>query len=172
MKKSKRWKQTFQDMKDVMSLQHRCHRMVWPVIIIYSFVTAAQPFVSLYFSAEILDDVLAAAYESAIWHVTWLIGINFVLGLLGRICWQIVTNWAETINRQIEMKTVDKAYRMEFEELEKQETMDAIGRIRAGQNANGGLDYQLNLIERMLQGAVGCIFSIVFMIQIMMVSVI
>lgn len=166
MKKSKRWKQTFQDMKDVMSLQHRCHRMVWPVIIIYSFVTAAQPFVSLYFSAEILDDVLAAAYESAIWHVTWLIGLNFVLGLLGRICWQIVTNWAETINRQIEMKTVDKAYRMEFEELEKQETMDAIGRIRAGQNANGGLDYQLNLIERMLQGALGCIFSIVFMIQL------
>ena len=44
--------------------------------------------------------------------------------------------------------------------------MDAIGRIRAGQNANGGLDYQLNLIERMLQGALGCIFSIVFMIQL------
>ncbi len=166
MMKNERWKQTFQDMKDVMSLQHRCHRMVWPVIIIYSFVTAAQPFVSLYFSAEILDDVLVADYETAVWHVAWLIGLNFVLGMLGRICWQIVTNWAETINRQIEMKTVDKAYRMEFEELEKQETMDAIGRIRAGQNANGGLDYQLNLIERMLQGTMGCIFSIVFMIQL------
>lgn len=166
MKRSEKRKQTFQDMKDVMSLLHRCHRMVWPVLILSSFVTAAQPFISLYFSAEIIDDILAADYDLAVLHVAWLLGFNFVLGMTGKICGQILANWKETLNREIEMKTVDKAYRMEFEELEKQETMDAIGRIRAGQNANGGLDYQLPLIERMLQGGMGCVFSMIFMIQL------
>ncbi len=167
MKKEK-FGQIWKDIKSIVSLFKSRNRAIWWVMLIVSIVAAAQPFVSLYFSAEILDDIILADYQKTVWHVTWLLGLNLVLGLIQKICEQMLNSWEETLDEQIEMKTVEKAYRMEFEELEKQETMDAIGRIKQSKNSNGGLSSMLTYIKTMLRGAAGSVFSLIFMIQLFM----
>ena len=161
-------RQTWIDIKSIISLLKSRNRAICWILVLEAIMSAAQPFVSLYFSAEILDDILRANYQQTIWHVTWLLGMNLVLGLSQKICEQTLKSWEETLDEQVEMNTVGKAYRMEFEELEKQETIDAIGRIKQSKNSNGGLISMLYHIKLMLRSTVSCLLSFAFMIQLFM----
>ena len=166
MRRNSNTNSVWQDVKQLFSLYHRCHRMIWVVLVLGAITTALQPYVSLYFSASIIDDILFADRDLVITHIIWLLGLNFGLGFLQKICAQILNGWKETLDKQVEMQTIEKAYRMEYEELEKQETIDAIGRIRSGITSNGGLYYNLRMLEQMATGICGCIFSLIFMIQL------
>ena len=160
------FRQTWMDIKSIISLLKSRNRAICWVLVLEAIVFAAQPFVSLYFFAAILDDILCVDYQRAIWHVAWLLGVNLILGLSQKICEQMLKSWEETLDEQVEMNTVGKAYRMEFEELEKQETIDAIGRIKQSKNSNGGLISMMYYIKIMLRSIVSCILSFVFMIQL------
>lgn len=166
MKRKSNENHIWQDVKGLLSLYQRCHRLTWLMVSLVALTTASQPYVSLFFSAAILNDILAAEYTLVVTHVIWLLGLSFGIGLIQKICTQVLNGWKETLDKQIEMQTIEKAYRMEYEELEKQETIDAIGRIRSGINSNGGMYYNLRMLEQMATGFLGCIFSALFMIQL------
>ena len=166
MKNTVKWKQILQDIKSIMTLYYKSHKSIWYVVMTVAVAAAVQPFVNLYFSAEILDAVLVSNFRVAAVHVAWLLGLNLVLGLIRKICEQVLNGWKETLEVNVEMRTVEKAYRMEFEELEKQDTTDSIGRIRAQTISNGGLSHLLYNIEAMLRGIFGCICSLIFMLQL------
>ena len=128
------FRQTWMDIQSIILLLKSRNRAICWILALEAIISAVLPFVNLYFSAEILDDILRANYQQTIWHVTWLVGMNLILGLSQKICEQMLKSWEETLDEQVEMNTVGKAYRMEFEELEKQETIDAIGRIKQSKN--------------------------------------
>lgn len=161
-----KFKETMENLKSVMALYQRSHRSMAAVLICYGLAAASQPFGSLFFSAAILDDVIVGDIRRAVYHLLWLLGCNLILGVIVRICTQVLNSWKKTIDHQVEMQTNEKAYRMEFEELEKPDTLDAINRVRISILSNGGMGYLLTQLMNMMASIFGCLWSAGFILHL------
>ena len=73
------FRQTWMDIQSIILLLKSRNRAICWILALEAIMSAVLPFVSLYFSAEILDDILRANYQQTIWHVTWLVGMNLIL---------------------------------------------------------------------------------------------
>jgi ATP-binding cassette subfamily B protein len=139
--------------------------ILW-IILVGAFTSALQPFVNLIFYSRILDKVLSGLYQKCISDVIILLVSMLVLSLISQACRQSVIVLQEASNDTIFLRTADKAYTMEFEEFEKTETMDAIRRVRSGENGSGGIENQIQSICTLAEQAFAILFSIVFVVML------
>ena len=99
-----------------------------PHLLVYLFLTAMMtatvPFIPIYFSAQILDQLIAGQFHSAMQNVYWMIGISGVLGITSKALNQRFLKIQDCSENKISHRIVEKAYQLEYEELEKTETLD------------------------------------------------
>ena len=111
-----------------------------PHLLVYLFLTAMMtatvPFIPIYFSAQILDQLIAGQFHSAMQNVYWMIGISGVLGITSKALNQRFLKIQDCSENKISQRIVEKAYQLEYEELEKTETLDEMR--KADQGCNGG----------------------------------
>ena len=86
----------------------------------YGITNALSPFITLYYSAEILNQLIVKEYTAAFYN------------RLKVIC--------RTAVQRIDQKLLYKAMCMEYERMETQETMDTLRRTRNSSNGSGKID--------------------------------
>ena len=161
-----RCKKIWHDFADFIQIIRADHpKVVW-VILLGSLTSAAQPFVHLFFYARILNKVLSRLYEECIPEVVSLLLFVLILNLIAKACSQSVNVLRDTCTDSVLLETTGKAYTMEYEEFEKTETMDAIRRVKAGENSTGGIASQIQSLYILAEKAITIVFSMIFVIML------
>lgn len=140
--------------------------IIW-IMILGALAGAAQPFIQLVFYSKILDLVLSKSYEDCVLYVVILLSSTLVLNLISQACKQTIEVLGDACNDTIYLRTAGKAFSMEYEEFEKTETMDAIRRVRGGENGAGGIGSQIQSIYNMAEQVFTTLFSFVFVVSLL-----
>ena len=112
-----------------------------------AFAAATLPYLSLFFSARILNLLLAESYRACLYTVVVFLLVQYGLGLFEKVCRQYLDGQKEFCLALIEQKITAKALELEFEKFEKTETMDAIRRTNVSSMGSGNVGDQLIVIH-------------------------
>ena len=134
------------------------------VSILGSIASACIPFLSLFFSAQILNHLIDGQYSRALSSVLVMLITILLAGLIGKACDQRMQLIRENCDDVIEQQLASKAFELEYEKFERQETMDALRRAKLSARGMGGTGEHIYDIYRLMQEAWSILFSLVFVI--------
>ena len=124
----------------VLNLTHRIVPGYIIFVLIVRLIAAGQPFVSIYFSSLILDGLFRMdSFESIFKNVLIMLCIDSVLVL---IRWGLeLINWVKKheLTQRITKMLVDKTMDLDFDILEKHETLDMYKKAKDGSTAGGDI---------------------------------
>ena len=124
----------------VLNLTHRIVPGYITFVFIVKLIAAGQPFVSIYFSSLILDGLFRLdSFESIFKNVIIMISIDSVLVL---IRWGLeLINWVKKheLTQRINKMMVDKTMGLDFDILEKHETLDLYKKAQDGIQTGGDI---------------------------------
>ena len=137
-----------------------------PHLILYLFltalITASVPFITLYFSARILNLLMISQFEPAMNNVFWMIGLSGLLTLISKALNQRFIKIRDISEYKIRQRVIEKSYQIEYEDLEKTETLDEIRKADQGSNGGGGTGEQLRDLLQFLTMFFSMLFSLLF----------
>lgn len=158
-----RVKNVFQKIVRFLRMVDADRKRIYLILFFGPVTSCAVPYVHLYFYAKILDHMLAGNVEAAVRNMLWLIGLTFVCGLTTKGSWWALETSCVYCRENIRQRTADKAFRMDYEEYEKKETLDGIRRVRGNWRADIGR--QLMSIYHYIEMGMYTLTALVFMIQ-------
>ncbi len=135
--------------------------IVW-VLVIGGFIKATIPFLGLYFSAQILNALIGGNFNEAIVYVTILLLSQLAAGIIGKICDQRVELIRENCDSMIKQRIATKAYEIEYERFEKQETLDSLRKTDLSARGMGGTGDQIFDLYRLIEYGVSILYSLIF----------
>lgn len=153
-------------MKKFYQMIHRDHPTMLFFVILGGIAKATIPFISLVYSAKVLDSLLASDIALAKSQILILLLATFGLGCIERACYYVIQVLSETAYWSVMKQTSHKAYIVEYEEFEKTETIDKIRRTQSGTNGSGGVDSQIQSTYELVSCAMSVIYSLIFTIQL------
>ena len=154
-----------QNMKKFYQMIHKDHPSILFFVIIGGIAKGIIPFISLYFSSEIVDLLMNGNIEAAKTNILIMLVSIFVFGCIDRACYQCMNVIADASFYSVWKQTTHKAYILEYEEFEKTETMDKIRRAQNGSNSSGGVGSQFFNTYSFISSVVSVLFSIFFVIR-------
>ncbi len=155
---------TIQDMWHYIIFQTKGYGTIKAAIVVGALTTAAVPYVSNLFYAGILDHLVLAAYDTAVKLVVWMVAVTLVLRLLSKGCDRMVSHYCEPCAYEIKKRMAQKAFTMEYETLDRTETLAAFRRVRAGEQGMGGVERQLLEIYGFFQELAGIVLACGFVL--------
>lgn len=125
-----------------------------------AFAAATLPYFSLFFSARILNLLLAKSYRACLYTVVVFLLTQYGLGLFEKICRQYLDGQKELCLARTEQKITAKALELEFEKFEKTETMDAIRRTNVSSMGSGNVGDQLIVIHTLITSLLSVLYAL------------
>lgn len=140
------------------------YRSLPAVLAAGSLANALLPYISLFYSARILDRITAGQLSECVPDILTMLILMLIIGLGSRSCDQRLAVIRRSCASVTEEKAAQKAFRMEYEEMEKGEVLDSFRQIRSGVNGNGGIDSQVDSMYKIMQSLWGGLFAFIFII--------
>lgn len=135
-----------------------------------AFAAATLPYFSLFFSARILNLLLAKSYRACLYTVIVFLLTQYGLGLFEKICRQYLDGQKELCLARTEQKITAKALELEFEKFEKTETMDAIRRTNVSSMGSGNVGDQLIVIHTLITSLLSVLYALFFLLRLFLLS--
>lgn len=135
-----------------------------------AFAAATLPYLSLFFSARILNLLLAKSYRACLYAVVVFLLTQYGLGLFEKICRQYLDGQKELCLARTEQKITAKALELEFEKFEKTETMDAIRRTNVSSMGSGNVGDQLIVIHTLITSLLSVLYALFFLLRLFLLS--
>lgn len=135
-----------------------------------AFAAATLPYLSLFFSARILNLLLAKSYRACLYTVVVFLLTQYGLGLFEKICRQYLDGQKELCLALTEQKITAKALELEFEKFEKTETMDAIRRTNVSSMGSGNVGDQLIVIHTLITSLLSVLYALFFLLRLFLLS--
>ena len=153
--------------KKVLVLTHRIVPGYITFVFIVRLIAAGQPFVSIYFSSLILDGLFRLdSFESIFKNVLIMLCIDSVLVL---IRWGLeLINWVKKheLTQKINKMLVDKTMSLDFDILEKHETLDMYKKAKDGMNAGGDIRVFIDNLAGLIEKISTIIYSLVLLVPL------
>lgn len=150
------------EIKSFLKMVSQSDPSILPVMILGGIAGGTLPFIGLYFSAQILNQVIHHNYDGCIQSVVWLLALQFIVGFVERACKEHMDIVYKFSDDSVKERVAGKAFELEYEKFEKQETMDAIRRAKVSSMGGGGIYDQTELLYLMMQNVVGMIWSLFY----------
>lgn len=135
-----------------------------------AFAAATLPYLSLFFSARILNLLLAKSYRACLYTVVVFLLTQYGLGLFEKICRQYLDGQKELCLARTEQKITAKALELEFEKFEKTETMDAIRHTNVSSMGSGNVGDQLIVIHTLITSLLSVLYALFFLLRLFLLS--
>ena len=135
-----------------------------------AFAAATLPYFSLFFSARILNLLLAKSYRACLYTVVVFLLTQYGLGLFEKICRQYLDGQKELCLARTEQKVTAKALELEFEKFEKTETMDAIRCTNVSSMGSGNVGDQLIVIHTLITSLLSVLYALFFLLRLFLLS--
>lgn len=155
-------KQKINDIKKFLILVREVSSAMIFCGILKAFFEAINPYISIYMTSRVLDCMILGNLEEALNSAILMVVITFGFNSINRILYQYQQAHLQSIDNSITLKTVYKAYTMEYEEYEKNETMVALRRCRDASNSTGGPTSLFNNLMDGLNYGFSILFALVF----------
>ena len=151
-------------MKQVLALYLRCVKDVnqyvpgrIPSIVLYALVRATTPYVTIWFSAQIINELAAQRRPEVLWEwVIWSVAVGAVLGLAG----VVMNRWKEATdtlhNARKNRMFMKKFLSMDYADVDDQRTRDLYAQIAQNENWMGwGINVAIENLENFVNGLIG-----------------
>lgn len=134
--------------------QAKEYKILKVVLILGAFSAASIAYVNSFLYAQVLNALLEEQYRAAAVLAVKLVGAVWVISLIAKACRRIFEHYIEPSQEATKKRTARKAFRMEFEEIEKEQTMEKFRKTQLGERGHGGVRVQLERIyEYFVNGA-------------------
>ena len=153
--------------KKVLSLTHRLIPGYITFLLIVKMMAAAQPFIQIYFSSVILDGLLRLdSFESIFKNVLIMIGLDSLLVL---IRWRLEgINWVKKheLTQKINKMLTDKTMEIDFDILEKHETLDMLKKAKDGIQTTGDIRSFCDNLAGIIEKLTTIVYSVVLLVPL------
>ena len=154
----------FGEVVSFVQLISKGNHKVLPTILAGGACGAAVTYLNLFFSARILNQLIAGSYQDGLLSVGLLLGSQFAAGLVEKACDQVVEGLCESCTQNVKQRMAGKGFSLEYEQFEKQETMDALRRANNSTVGFGGIDMQVRVLYWLTQHFFGVLYALQFII--------
>ena len=139
---NKRKQMSVKEMWKFCLFQAKGYRIL-PVILVLGMLSGASVvYINSFLYAKILDVLLEEKYQQAATFVVILVVTVMIVSLISKAAEQIFSHYAEPSEEETKKRTAKKAFSMEYEEIEKQETIQKFRRVRQAERGHGGISEQ------------------------------
>lgn len=145
---------------------YKLNKWAIPTGLIYGFFSSIAPFVNIFMSARIIDELITTKdVDRIIMLVGITMGLNLVIHLLSTGFYHISTRYRNIARQNQDMAMNEKIISMDYEHIEDSEVQTLRTKISESQNVNGGGIYGLmEYTTEFAQGFTKLIVSIVISI--------
>lgn len=151
----------------VIKLSRKSDKLFFPLILLRSLITASLPFVTIIYSAKILDGFINELDKTSIMtYVYQMILLSSILLLSRTILQFFCDQKSNLINLRLDNEISKKTLNLDFEQLESQVIKEKIYRANQGVNSNGGIGSLINLIGVAVENIISFIYSFVLILAI------
>lgn len=155
---------TIREMWHYMVFQTKGYRRLQAAIVLGALTAAAVPYLNSVFYARILDLLLLSRYQAAVSAVVLMTGSLLVLNFVARGCERMVFHYCEPCEAEVKKRMAQKAFSMEYESIDRTETLAVFRRVRAGEQGMGGVQKQLLEIWQFFKELAGIAFAAGFLL--------
>ncbi len=153
--------------RKVLSLIHRLRRGYISLVFISRVIAAAQPFVGIIFSSKIIDLLIQRAPASLIMKYALILVTS--TAILNALEWGLkafISVGEQVLNEKINQMISEKTCRIDYDILEKHETLDMIKKAQEGMNSRGGIQSFCSNLAAGIQNIVTIIYSIILLVPV------
>ena len=164
------WQMSIKEMWNYLIFQTKGYRQLGAAIVAGAVCGAGISYINSILYARIIDTLLLEQYTTAVHYVWIMILAVLVVRLIYIMCNQIFEQYASPSRDETKRRTAEKAFSMEFEEIEKEENQIAFRRTRGGVNGAGDIEAQLDSIYKFFTECVKVLFALVFLLILIVQS--
>ena len=157
--------------KKVLKLVHKLQKGHIATIIFARLINASVPFVSVIFSSIILDQLIAKApFEAIMKNAVIVISYGFVASLVYWALVHVIEINSHCLNSKVDQLICEKSFDIDYDILEKQETLDLIKKADEGKNSYGGIDAFCSNFAQLIEMVAQIVYSVVILIPLFIPS--
>lgn len=161
---SNNFKAVMMDTRKILKLLSGISKWFFPIVIAKNVFQATIPYVNIIFGYLILDGVVAKDPMGAILsYVYWMIGINLGLGLLLSFFTRLLNVKTEYIHHTMKSEIAKKAQTLDYELLEKKESLEYLKKAEEGIISNGGIMSFCNTFGELITHIMTIVYSIILL---------
>lgn len=155
----KKKKMSVRDMWNYVTFQAKGYRIIQYLLVLGAVSGAAVAYINTFLYARILDDLLDEKYQEAVHWVIVLVVAVLAADLIARACKRMYEHYLNPCEEETKKRTARKAFSMEYEEIEKTETLQKFRRVRQGELGHGGVCTQLRWIYEYFTELIKVVFA-------------
>ena len=153
--------------KKVLKLTHKLQKGHITLIIINRLINAAQPFVSVIFSSIILDQLISRApFEQIMRNALILIAYNCITPLIYWGLSHIISVNSNTLTAKIDQMICEKTFDLDYDILEKRETLDTIKKAEDGMKSRGNISGFCQDFANLIEMTAKIVYSIILLVPL------
>ncbi len=151
----------------VISLVQRLQPGMLPVIFFTRVISSGHPFVNLIFSAKILDMVIRKETMESIMAVVWqMVLIEAVIAVTRWGLEKIIIIKKRVLSEQVYQMICEKTLVLDYEVLERKETLEMIQRAEEGMNSHGDLGSFCDELGQIVDRICSIVYSVALLIPL------
>lgn len=151
----------------VLKLVYRLCPEYLPVLVIQKLVLTSVPYVNIVFSSMIIDAMLGGQdFDVVFRYVIWMISLNCSLNVIGWGLDKFTNIRKYTMGDKVQKMISEKALTLDYELLEKKETLECINKAREGMYSGGDIGAFCDWITNMLGIIVDIIYTVILFVPL------
>lgn len=147
------------ELKKILLIIHRFNPSILPVIILSALVAAGIPFISLIFSARILDALLSSQISLAAWYTGAMLLLVFGFGALSDFLTLKVGYYEDHLFYLTNQMISDKALELSYGQISTFEVQEKLRVALEAVRQRGGLAYLSSLLVTICTNAISILTS-------------
>lgn len=137
-----------------------------PLSLIDAILSTAMPFVTLVFSARIIDKLLERAFTEAGWFVVWMLLTLLVIGGISLFVQYRTKLSQKVLQTGLEILIRKKGMELEYDIISDSEAIRALRNAEEAAKYNGGLGHLVHtyneLLKQVLSATTAIVFAVIF----------
>lgn len=138
-----------------------------PLLLFVKLIAAGHPFVNLIFGSRIIDMVVGGKSLSEIMQTVFVMtACNLVLGVVHWRLESVLGVKRCSIDARIVQLITEKSMQMDYEQLEKKETLELVHKAQEGMSSNGDIVYFCTQLGNLVELATGMVYSFILFLGV------
>ncbi|MBQ7076894.1 MAG: ABC transporter ATP-binding protein [Lachnospiraceae bacterium] len=157
---------SLKQMWEYVLFQSNGYKLAALFVIVGTVCGAGYAYVNSILYARILDILIIENYDRAIYMVVIMIVAVWILMVLEALSKIVVDTWMDSSDYETKKRTAKKVFTMQYEKVEREETLSALRKVRMGELSEGGIAVQLDAIYSFFTYIVKTVFSTAFLVTL------
>lgn len=137
-------------LKQIFSIIHRHNPSILPVCLLAALLQGVMPFVSLLFSAQILDELLQQSFMPAVYLTAAMLLLLFFGGLLQDFLQMKVSCYTDEFYYLSDLWMNERALTLDYASISTYETLESLRMAKEALRQRGGLGNVLGMLTKLV----------------------